>query len=82
MVLCLSETKMNLRMRGAREFLMHCFRVKSLILSSNLMLILEDQSGICIHRTIEYAELEGTHKDLRVQLLAPHRTTPKFGPCD
>lgn len=29
------------------------------------------------HRIIDYPKLEGTHKDHRVQLLAPHRTTQK-----
>ena len=29
------------------------------------------------HRIIEYPKLEGTHKDHRVQLLAPHSTTQK-----
>ena len=32
------------------------------------------------HRIIEYPELEGTHKDQRVQHLAPHRTTPSPNP--
>jgi len=29
------------------------------------------------HRIIEYPQLEGTRKDHRVQLLAPHRTQSK-----
>ena len=30
-----------------------------------------------MQRIIEYPELEGIHRDYRVQLLAPHRTTQK-----
>lgn len=30
-----------------------------------------------IHRIVEYLELEGSHKNHRVQLLAPHRDTQK-----
>jgi len=36
---------------------------------------------MCVnHRIIEYPKLEGTHKDYCVQLLAPHRITPKPDP--
>ena len=34
------------------------------------------------HRTVEHPELEGTHKDHLVQLLAPDRSTQKFIPHD
>lgn len=30
------------------------------------------------HKIIEYSEGEGTHKNDKVQLLTPHRTTPKI----
>ena len=33
-------------------------------------------------KIIEYAELEGAHKDHRAQLPAPHRSIQKFRPCD
>lgn len=32
------------------------------------------------HRIIEYLELEGTHKDHRAGVLAPHRTTQDSNP--
>uniref|UniRef100_A0A8B9BY49 Poly(A)-specific ribonuclease PARN n=1 Tax=Anser brachyrhynchus TaxID=132585 RepID=A0A8B9BY49_9AVES len=36
----------------------------------------------CVNRIIENPELERTHKDHQLQLLAPHRSAQKFRPCD